>query len=223
MRMADSKGLLGANPLELISAALGALPQSSLLAMMALSEKRTSGIVGLASAPLTPKLASEGPMARTTTVWAPEPLMTKPPIITSKPVRTWPRVEIFARCAVVSNAAVTLFAASIVTRHAPIPLHAPLQPANADPSAAAANSPTAAAGAEFTVQVAPQSIPAGLEVTVPLPVPDFVTDIAYTVGVTLTEAEAAPVPAALVALTLHAYAVPLARLVTVMGEAAPVA
>src|SRR5260221_4792044 len=182
---------------------------------------RTSCSVGLESAPLTPKLASEGPVGGTTTVWALEPLMTKPPIITSKPVRTWPRVEIFARCAVVSNAAVTLVAASIVTRHAPIPLHAPLQPANADPSAGAANSATEAAGEKFSVQVAPQLIPAGLEVTLPLPVPDFVTDIAYTVGVTLTEAEAAPVPAALVALTLHAYAVPLARPVTVMGGAGP--
>src|SRR5260221_12534904 len=97
MRMADSRGLLGANPLEVIWAALEALPQSSLVAIVALSDIRTSDIVGLASAPLTPKFASEGPMARMTTVCGPLPWTTKPPIITSKPVCTLPRVEMLVR------------------------------------------------------------------------------------------------------------------------------
>src|SRR5260221_13027054 len=95
--MADSRGLLGAKPLEVICAALAALPQSSLVAMTDWSDERTSCSVGLGSAPLTPKLASDGPMARTTTVLAIAPLMTKPPIITLKPVCTWPRVEMLAR------------------------------------------------------------------------------------------------------------------------------
>src|SRR5260221_14632637 len=96
MRMADSSALLGANPLELIWPALAALPQSSLVAIVALSDMRTSDIVGLASAPLTPKFASEGPMARMMTFCGPLPWTTKPPIITSKPVDTWPRVEMLA-------------------------------------------------------------------------------------------------------------------------------
>ena len=41
-----------------------------------------------------------------------------------------------------------------------------------------------------------------------------------TPGVTLTVPEAAPVPAALVAVTEHVYVVPFVRLVTVIGEAA---
>src|SRR5260221_323924 len=96
MRMADSRGLLGAKPLELICAAFAALPQSSLVAMTAWSDERTSGSAGLASAPVTPKFVSDGPVARTTTVLALAPLMTKPPIITLKPVCTWPRVEMLA-------------------------------------------------------------------------------------------------------------------------------
>ncbi len=43
-------------------------------------------------------------MARTTTVLATEPPMTKPPIITSLPVRTCPRVEMFDRCAELGGA-----------------------------------------------------------------------------------------------------------------------
>jgi hypothetical protein len=41
-------------------------------------------------------------------------------------------------------------------------------------------------------------------------------------GVTLTVAEAAPVPIAFVAVTEHVYVVPFARPVTVIGDAAPV-
>src|SRR5258708_10679903 len=44
-----------------------------------------------------PKLTSEGPRARTTTVWGVDPPMTKPPIITSLPESTCPRVERLAR------------------------------------------------------------------------------------------------------------------------------
>jgi hypothetical protein len=94
--MADSSGWLGAKPLDWICAALEALCQSSLVAMVLLSETRTSCSVGLGSAPGTPKFVSDGPIARTTTVFGLAPLTTKPPIITSKPVCTWPRVEMFA-------------------------------------------------------------------------------------------------------------------------------
>src|SRR5207253_929023 len=54
----------------------------------------------------------------------------------------------------------------------------PLQPANVDPPAAVAVSVTTvplSKSAEAVAQVVPQVIPAGLEVTVPLPVPAFTT------------------------------------------------
>src|SRR5260221_14659637 len=97
MRIADSNELEGAKPLAWICAALEALPQLSFVAMVAWSEERTSCSVGLASALLMPKFTREGPMARTTTVLATEPPMTKPPIITSLPENTCPRVERLAR------------------------------------------------------------------------------------------------------------------------------
>src|SRR5260221_12719230 len=99
MRIADSNELEGAKPLAWICAALEALPQLSFVAMVAWSEERTSCSVGLASALVMPKFAREGPMARTTTVLATAPPMTKPPVITSLPVRTCPRGEMFDRCA----------------------------------------------------------------------------------------------------------------------------
>ena len=73
------------------------------------------------------------------------------------------------------NVAVTLAAAVIVTTHAPLPLHAPLQPSNRDPAAVAAVSVTVVPLAKLAAHVAPQSIPAGVDVTVPAPVPVFVT------------------------------------------------
>src|SRR5260221_13415744 len=121
MRMADSRGLLGANPLEVIWAALEALPQSSLVAIVALSDIRTSDIVGLASAPLTPKFASEGPMARMTTVCGPLPRTTKPPIITSKPVCTLPRVEMLARAVALAAVMVNYSEAAAEAAHEPSP------------------------------------------------------------------------------------------------------
>src|SRR5260221_13858428 len=96
MEMADSFAWVGGKPLGGSWRGLGALPQSSLVGMADWSEGRTSGSVGSESEPATPKLASEGPMARTTTVLGDEPLITKPPIITLKPVCTWPRVEMLA-------------------------------------------------------------------------------------------------------------------------------
>src|SRR5260221_10214306 len=96
MYSADSFPCDGAKPLARSCWRLGVLPQSSLVAMTDWSEERTSCSVGSESEPATPKLASEGPMARTTTVLGDEPLITKPPIITLKPVCTWPRVEMLA-------------------------------------------------------------------------------------------------------------------------------
>jgi hypothetical protein len=73
------------------------------------------------------------------------------------------------------NVAVTICAAFIVTMHAPVPAHAPDQPVKAEPAVAACVSVTTVPGGNVAVQVAPQAMPAGAEVTVPLPLPARVT------------------------------------------------
>jgi len=71
-----------------------------------------------------------------------------------------------------SNVAVTVVAALMVTTHAPVPEHpAPLQPVKVDPPPGAAVRVTTVPLLYEAEQVAPQLIPAGLDVTVPLPVP----------------------------------------------------
>jgi len=74
------------------------------------------------------------------------------------------------------NAAVTEVSALTVTTHVPVPVQAPLQPANAEPVAGAAVRVTAVPAVKDFEQVVPQLIPAGLLVTVPEPVPLFVTE-----------------------------------------------
>src|SRR6185437_7572463 len=71
--------------------------------------------------------------------------------------------------------ALTDFAASMVTLHAPVPLQAPLQPANVEPESGVAVKFTTAPLSKFAEHVSPQDIPAGELVTVPVPVPLFVT------------------------------------------------
>jgi hypothetical protein len=76
--------------------------------------------------------------------------------------------------------ALTACAALIVTTHAPVPLHpAPLHPENADPLAGVAVKVTCVPLTNAALHVAPQLIPAGLLVTVPLPLPVFVTVRVY--------------------------------------------
>src|SRR5438093_1481174 len=72
--------------------------------------------------------------------------------------------------------AVTVVAAETVTTHDPVPEHPPpFQPLKVEPAAGAAVSVTAVPLAKLAAQVAPQSMPAGELVTVPLPVPAGVT------------------------------------------------
>ena len=72
--------------------------------------------------------------------------------------------------------AVTEVAALTVTVQVPAPAHPPpLQPANVEPVAAAAVKVTAVPLVYEAEHVEPQSMPAGLLVTVPLPVPALVT------------------------------------------------
>src|SRR5687768_16293516 len=67
--------------------------------------------------------------------------------------------------------AVTDLVASMVTMQAPVPVHATLQPVKAEPALCKGVSVTGVPGAKPAVQVAPQVMPAGAEVTVPVPAP----------------------------------------------------
>jgi hypothetical protein len=63
----------------------------------------------------------------------------------------------------------------MVTVQAPVPVHAPDQPANVEPPAAVGVSVTIVLAANVAEHEEPQKMPAGAEVTVPLPVPLRVT------------------------------------------------
>ena len=71
--------------------------------------------------------------------------------------------------------AVAVLAALIVTEQAPVPVQAPLQPANVEPLAGVAVRPTIAPEEYEAVHVAPQLMPEGDEITVPVPVPARLT------------------------------------------------
>ncbi len=64
----------------------------------------------------------------------------------------------------------------MVTVHVPVPVQPPpLQPVNVEPAAGVAVRVTAVPVVKPVEQVAPQVMPAGALVTVPLPAPDFAT------------------------------------------------
>src|SRR5436309_3078665 len=99
--------------------------------------------------------------------------------------------------------AVTVVAAETVTPHDPVPEHPPpAQPVKVEPAAAVAVSVTAVPLAKRGAPVAPQLIPAGELVTVPLPVPALLTvsakvgraKVAVTVVAALRVTVQAPVP-----------------------------
>jgi hypothetical protein len=91
------------------------------------------------------------------------------------PVPEPARVTLSANVDAVLNVAVTARAAVIETVHAPVPVQAPPQPVNVEPAEAAAVIVTDVPLAKFALHVAPQFTPDGVDVTVPAPVPDFVT------------------------------------------------
>ncbi len=95
----------------------------------------------------------------------------------------------------------TFSTALMVTLHAPVPEHAPPQPLNTDPEAGAAAKLTTVPELYWKEHAAPQLIPAGELVTVPLPVPIFVTDnwnngtkVAVTMVAEFTVTLQVPVP-----------------------------
>jgi hypothetical protein len=107
------------------------------------------------------------------------------------------------------NVAVALFAASIVTTQVSMPVQAPLHPANVEPVAGTAVSITWVPLATLSAQSAPQSIPPGLLVTVPEPVPalDMVRLNVSSANVAVTDFAASIVttqgPVALVQAPAH--------------------
>src|SRR5688572_16507400 len=88
-----------------------------------------------------------------------------------------------------SNFATMVVFEAIVTVQGPVPEHPPpLQPENIDPLAGAAvNSPGPLNGALCVLQPGPQFMPAGTDVTVPLPGPFLVM---VSVGLRVTTAPA---------------------------------
>src|SRR5207302_352776 len=79
--------------------------------------------------------------------------------------------------------AVTACAEFIVTTQLPLPLHAPVHPVKVEPVVGVAVSVTCVPLLKLALHVVPQLIPAGLLVTVPLPVPAFVTESWNVTGV----------------------------------------
>jgi hypothetical protein len=80
-----------------------------------------------------------------------------------------------------SNVATTECAAFIVTTQAPVPVQSPDQPEKVEPSAGVGVRVTIVPSAKLALHIPGQEIPAGLLLTVPVPVPDNVADKAYVV------------------------------------------
>jgi hypothetical protein len=74
-----------------------------------------------------------------------------------------------------AKVAVRFLAPSTTKVQLPVPAQAPLQPVNVDPVAVVAESARLVPLATLTLQVLPQSMAAGDEATVPLPVPALPT------------------------------------------------
>ncbi len=91
------------------------------------------------------------------------------------------------------KSAVTDFAAFMVTVHVPVPLHAPPQAPSVQPGSGCATSVTVVPMSKSALHFAPQSMPAGVLTTLPLPV--VATERANVPTSTLTPALAvAPRP-----------------------------
>src|SRR5262245_45133655 len=79
-------------------------------------------------------------------------------------------------CWATANVAVTVVLVVKVMAQGPVPVQAPLHPPKTEPAAGAALRVTGVPAANGSVQSAPQSMPVGLDVTVPLPAPALATE-----------------------------------------------
>src|SRR5215467_14164866 len=93
-----------------------------------------------------------------------------------------------------TNVALRAWTEVIETVQAPVPVQAPFQPEKVEPVAGVAVKVTAVPLVKDARQVVPQEMPAGALITVPLPVPDFVTvnakevvDVDVDVNVAVTD------------------------------------
>ncbi len=86
--------------------------------------------------------------------------------------------------AAVTNAASTDVDAFTVSAQAPMPEQAPVHPTKTEPASGVAERLTALPAVTFVEQEAPQAMPAGVDVTVPEPVPDLVTVTGWVTTVT---------------------------------------
>lgn len=97
-----------------------------------------------------------------------------------------------------SNVAVTVVAAVMLTAQVPVPLQPPLHPVKVEPGLAVAVNATTLPSSKGAAQVVPQVMPAGTEVTVPLPAP-----LRTTVSVRCVRAKVAMTVRALVGVTVQ--------------------
>src|SRR3954466_227155 len=87
-----------------------------------------------------------------------------------------PALTTVSVCVVSVNVAVTFVASVTVVVQGPVPAHpAPDQPLKTEPIAGVALSWTELLGANWAEQVAPQSMPLGVDLTAPEPLPAKVT------------------------------------------------
>src|SRR5688572_33340969 len=91
-------------------------------------------------------------------------------------VTTPPELTVTVRTAGLRlNVAVTFFAAFIVTAQLPVPVQLPAQPANSESAVGVGIRVTSVFAVKPAEHVAPQSSPEGLDDTLPVPVPFFIT------------------------------------------------
>src|ERR1043166_609548 len=97
--MADSRSLVGGMPEAMIAAAWAGSSCQLLFVIVTNAPWPCSSSTGSASVLGTPNCASEGPMARRSRCFGPDPVMMNPPMPTFSPVCTSIRVERLGACA----------------------------------------------------------------------------------------------------------------------------
>lgn len=85
-----------------------------------------------------------------------------------------PVFAIFKVYSILANEALTVLLLSIVKLHVPVPLQSPVNPEKLEVASGVAVIVTFVPDKNWKEQVAPQLIPAGLELTIPPPAPDLV-------------------------------------------------